>query len=125
MKTTELTKKIRPFPNKLIQLVAVAIAAISLAVMFVTSLATAQTPAAASKPKQETKTTTTATAKPEPLSGTELWTMNCSRCHITRTPGEFTAAQWQTIMRHMRIRANLPAAQAREIQKYFEASAGK
>jgi cytochrome c5 len=125
MKTTELTKKIRPFPNKLIQLVALVIAAISLAVMFVTSLATAQTPAAASKPKQETKTTTTATAKAEPLSGAELWTMNCSRCHITRTPGEFTAAQWQTIMRHMRIRANLPAAQAREIQKYFEASAGK
>ena len=125
MKTTEPINKILRLPNKLIQLFAVAIAAISLAFLFVTSLATAQTPAVASKTKQETKTTTTATTKAEPLSGAELWAMHCSRCHMTRTPGEFTAAQWQTIMRHMRIRANLPAAQAKEIQKYFEASAGK
>ena len=123
MKTTEPSKKIFRLPNQLIQFFAIAIATISSAVLFVTSLA--QTPTAASKTKQETKTTTTAKTQPEPLSGAELWTMHCSRCHITRTPGEFTAAQWQTIMRHMRIRANLPAAQAREIQKYFEASAGK
>jgi cytochrome c5 len=125
MRTTEPTQEILRLPNKLIQLFAVAIAVISSAALFVTSLATAQTPAAASKTKQETKITTTVTTKPEPLSGAELWAMHCSRCHMTRTPGEFTAAQWQTIIRHMRIRANLPAAQAREIQKYFEASAGK
>jgi len=51
--------------------------------------------------------------------------MNCSRCHMARNPGEFTAAQWRMIFRHMRIRANLPADQAREIQKYLEAGAGK
>jgi cytochrome c5 len=123
--TTELIKTILRIPLKLVQLVAVGVAAVSVAVMFVTSLATAQTPAPASKTKQETTTTTTATAKAEPLSGAELWTMNCSRCHMARNPGEFTAAQWRTLIRHMRIRANLPAAQARELQKYLEGGAGK
>ena len=82
--------------------------------------ATGQSPAAS-----KTKTETTTSAKAEPLSGAELWTMNCSRCHMPRNPGEFTAAQWRTIVRHMRIRANLPAAQARELQKYLEGGAGK
>ena len=97
-------------------------AGISAAMMFVTSLANAQTPSAASKTKQETTITPN---KTEPLSGAELWTMNCNRCHMARNPGEFTAAQWRTIFRHMRIRANLPADQAKEIQKYMEAGAGK
>jgi hypothetical protein len=33
-------------------------------------------------------------------------------------------SQWNTIMMHMRVRANLPAAQAREILKYLEENAG-
>ena len=106
VRPTELIKTIRRVRTKLVQLLAVGVGGVSVAVMFVTSLATAQT-------------------KAEPLSGAELWTMNCSRCHMARNPGEFTAAQWQTIFRHMRIRANLPADQAREIQKYLESGAGK
>jgi hypothetical protein len=33
-------------------------------------------------------------------------------------------AHWRNIMIHMRVRANLPAAQAREILKYLEEDAG-
>jgi len=58
------------------------------------------------------------------LSGATLYAINCSRCHQERYPTEFTAAQWKTIMIHMRVRANLPAAQAREIQKYLLEDAG-
>lgn len=58
------------------------------------------------------------------LSGATLYAINCSRCHQERYPTEFTAAQWQTIMIHMRVRANLPAAQAREILKYLQEDAG-
>jgi len=72
-----------------------------------------------------TKVEATVPVKAEPLSGVELWAMNCSRCHAARNPGEFTAAQWRTIIRHMRVRANLPAAQVRELQKYLESGAGK
>ena len=58
------------------------------------------------------------------LSGATLYAINCSRCHQERYPTEFTAAQWKTIMIHMRVRANLPAAQAREILKYLQEDAG-
>ena len=57
-------------------------------------------------------------------SGAELYTLYCSRCHQERYPTEFTAAQWKTIMIHMRVRANLPATQAREILKYLQEDAG-
>jgi mono/diheme cytochrome c family protein len=58
------------------------------------------------------------------LSGATLYTINCSRCHSERYPTEFTVAHWRNIMIHMRVRANLPAAQAKEILKYLEEDAG-
>jgi mono/diheme cytochrome c family protein len=63
-------------------------------------------------------------AESNALSGATLYAINCSRCHQERYATEFTAAQWKTIMIHMRVRANLPAAQAREIQKYMLDNAG-
>jgi hypothetical protein len=59
------------------------------------------------------------------LSGIELWTIHCNRCHTYRGSNEFTAAHWGNILLHMRVRANLPAAQAREILKYLQQGAGK
>jgi mono/diheme cytochrome c family protein len=58
------------------------------------------------------------------LSGAQLYAINCSRCHQERYPTEFDPARWKTIMTHMRVRANLPAAQAREILKYLQEEAG-
>jgi mono/diheme cytochrome c family protein len=63
-------------------------------------------------------------AEKKTLSGAELYAISCSRCHQERYPTEFTSAQWKTIMTHMRVRANLPAAQAREILKYLQEDAG-
>jgi cytochrome c5 len=63
----------------------------------------------------------TATKK---LTGAELYAINCNRCHQERYPTEFTSAQWQTLMTHMRVRANLPAKQAMEILKYMKEEAG-
>jgi hypothetical protein len=97
-----------------------AVATIGAAVVTFAFSAIAQT-----APGSETKVEKTTQAKTEPLSGAELWTLNCSRCHMSRSPGEFTAAQWQTILMHMRVRANLPADQAKELQKFFQAGAGK
>ena len=53
-----------------------------------------------------------------------LYSINCSRCHQERYGPEFTPGQWNTIMMHMRVRANLPADQAREILKYLQDNAG-
>jgi hypothetical protein len=58
------------------------------------------------------------------LSGAQLYGINCSRCHQERYPTEFDPARWKTIMMHMRVRANLPAVQAREILKYLQEEAG-
>ena len=58
------------------------------------------------------------------LSGAELYAIHCNRCHPERYATEFTPGQWQTIMIHMRVRANLPADQAREILKYLQQDAG-
>src|SRR5438105_4912300 len=62
---------------------------------------------------------------PRKLSGAELYSMHCNRCHPERYPTERTAAQWKTILLHMRVRANLPAEQARTILKYLQENSGR
>jgi hypothetical protein len=99
----------------------VAALTIAATVVIVALPATAQTKSTGS----ETKVETTTPVKAEPLSGAELWTLNCTRCHTARAPGEFTAAHWETVLRHMRVRANLPASQAKEILKFLQSGAGK
>lgn len=59
------------------------------------------------------------------LSGAELYSIHCNRCHPERYPTERTAAQWKTILLHMRVRANLPAEQARTILKYLQDNSGR
>ena len=68
---------------------------------------------------------TTPKAAPTKLTGAELYSMHCNRCHPERYPTERTAAQWKTIMLHMRVRANLPAEQARTILKYLQDNSGR
>jgi mono/diheme cytochrome c family protein len=63
-------------------------------------------------------------AEKKKLTGAELYQVNCNRCHAERYPTEFTPAQWKSIVTHMRVRANLPAAQAREILKYLQEDSG-
>ena len=59
------------------------------------------------------------------LTGAELYSIHCARCHPERYPTERTAAQWKTILMHMRVRANLPAEQARTILKYLQENSGR
>ena len=63
-------------------------------------------------------------AAPKKLTGSELYAINCNRCHPERYPTEFNSAQWKTLMTHMRVRANLPAKQARAILKYMQEESG-
>ena len=59
------------------------------------------------------------------LTGAELYSMHCNRCHPERYPTERTAAQWKTIMLHMQIRANLPGKQSRLILQYLQENSGR
>jgi len=73
--------------------------------------------------KSDKKPETTASGS-QKLTGQELYAINCNRCHSERYPTEWTPAQWKTLMLHMRVRANLPADQAKEILKYLEGESG-
>jgi len=58
------------------------------------------------------------------LTGAELYAIHCNRCHAERYPAEFTDGQWKTLMLHMRVRANLPAKQAKLILDYLQDESG-
>ena len=72
----------------------------------------------ATEAKPETK------AEKKKLTGAELYAMHWNRCLPERDATEWTAAQWKTLMTHMRVRANLPAAQAKEILKFLQEDSG-
>jgi cytochrome c5 len=79
------------------------------------------------KPQAKQKTEKKSAKKPEKkakLSGQELYAIHCGRCHSERYPTEFTAAQWKTVAMEMRVRANLPAADAKAILKYLQEDSG-
>ncbi len=63
-------------------------------------------------------------AQKQEMTGADLYAINCNRCHEERFPKEFTAAQWTTIMLHMRVRANLTASESKKIVKYLQSQAG-
>jgi mono/diheme cytochrome c family protein len=70
------------------------------------------------------KTTEREPAK-KTLDGAKLYDVNCNRCHSERYPTEHTPGEWKTLMTHMRVRANLPADQAKAILKYLQENSGK
>ena len=59
------------------------------------------------------------------LTGAELYSMHCNRCHPERYPTERTAAQWKTIMLHMQVRANIPGDQAKLILQFLQENSGR
>jgi len=61
------------------------------------------------------------TATP-PKSGSELWAQNCRRCHNFRSPSEYSDAQWDVAMFHMRVRANLTGAEHESIRQFLKSS---
>lgn len=94
------------------------------------ALYSAETKTAADAPTNSVATTAsapaTAVAKAKrQLTGAELYSIHCNRCHPERYPTERTAAQWKTIMLHMQVRANLPGNQSRQILKYLQENSGR
>jgi mono/diheme cytochrome c family protein len=54
--------------------------------------------------------------------GAKLWPIYCAQCHNARPGSEFSPAQWNIIMMHMRTQANLPANDARALTEYLKHS---
>jgi len=53
------------------------------------------------------------------LSGEELWSNNCMRCHNIRPPTMYGDAQWDVIVHHMRLRANITGQEQRAIVAFL------
>jgi hypothetical protein len=126
-----IINRIRPFKSRLRTALSLAVVSAALAPL---ALLTAAEGKAGKAPKTEKpaeqrsgadSSNKTPQAAPKKLSGAELYSMHCNRCHPERYPTERTAAQWKTILLHMRVRANLPAEQSRTILKYLQDNSGR
>lgn len=56
------------------------------------------------------------------LTGEELWSNNCMRCHNVRPPTMYSGAQWDVIVHHMRLRANITGQEQRAIVEFLKSA---
>lgn len=54
--------------------------------------------------------------------GAEVYSRQCQRCHVPRSPGERNDREWVIIMQHMQARANLTRDRARAALAFLLAS---
>ncbi len=54
--------------------------------------------------------------------GARAWAQNCMRCHNVRDPQERSDREWEIIVHHMRVRANLTADEHRLIVEFLKAA---
>src|SRR5947209_7854993 len=122
---------IRPFKSRLRTVLSLAVVSAALAPLALITAAEdkAEKAPKTEKPAEPRSEADSSNKNPKvvlkKLSGAELYSMHCNRCHPERYPTERTAAQWKTILLHMRVRANLPAEQARTILKYLQDNSGR
>lgn len=57
--------------------------------------------------------------------GVMLWQENCNRCHNYRPATQYSDTEWDVIMHHMRLRANLTATETRKIAEFMKSSNGQ
>jgi hypothetical protein len=78
----------------------------------------AATPVGTASAKQPLET---AGAKSK-AGGAQLWARNCGHCHNIRTPTFYSDAQWEVVLFHMRVRANLTAEEHKEILAFLKSA---
>ena len=54
--------------------------------------------------------------------GAKLWAQNCIRCHNIRNPASLSDRQWEIVLHHMRVRANLTADEHEMILEFLKAA---
>ena len=79
------------------------------------------------EPKAKRKTTTEPSSAPSSdsymgLTGEQLWSNNCLRCHNIRPPTMYGNAQWDVIVHHMRLRSNITGQEQRAIVEFLKSS---
>ncbi len=59
---------------------------------------------------------------PSVNGGAKLWAQNCIRCHNIRNPASLSDRQWEIVLHHMRVRANLTAQEHELILEFLKAA---
>lgn len=59
-------------------------------------------------------------AKITSKDGGVLWGENCGRCHLSPGKSAYTPKEWSAIGLHMRMRAQIPAAEANKIIAFLK-----
>ena len=54
--------------------------------------------------------------------GAQVWSENCMRCHNLRRPRQRSDREWEAIVHHMRVRANLTSEEHRLIVRFLQAA---
>jgi len=54
--------------------------------------------------------------------GAQLWGQNCVRCHNIRPPASYSDREWDIIVHHMRVRANLTAEEYELIREFLKSA---
>jgi len=73
-------------------------------------------------PPSDTPATASAAEATTGHDGARLWADNCSRCHNVRPPGSYSDAQWEAVVHHMRLRADLTGPESRAITEFLKAA---
>jgi len=77
------------------------------------------------KTTQQTPTASSSAASNDSymgLTGEQLWSNNCLRCHNIRPGTMYGDAQWDVILHHMRLRANITGQEQRAILEFLKSS---
>jgi len=77
------------------------------------------------KAKRKTESESSSTVSSDTymgLTGEQLWSNNCLRCHNIRPPTMYGNAQWDVIVHHMRLRANITGQEQRAIVEFLKSA---
>ena len=77
------------------------------------------------KAKRKTESESSSTVSSDSymgLTGEQLWSNNCLRCHNIRPPTMYGNAQWDVIVHHMRLRANITGQEQRAIVEFLKSA---
>ena len=58
--------------------------------------------------------------KDEGIDAAKLWAHACQQCHNLQPATRFSDSQWDVIVHHMRVRANLTGAEQRAIAQFLK-----
>ena len=53
-------------------------------------------------------------------SGAQLWGENCNRCHNSPSKDQYSPEQWDVIVTHMKVRANVTDDEVKKIEGFLQ-----